>query len=475
MTVTSPRWPSTCTGCGRDSEIESRPTHGMRALCDACAAKPYTLAPAPALEAPNATSNGTVPNGTADVPPPAAVLKPRGIDMARVQPFKWAWRDRVLIGYLNLLVGDEGVGKGTLLSWLIARLTRGDLEGDLYGKPARVLIVGDEDGFDNVWVPRLYAADADLTRVCDLPVDESGALDIGRDAKKLRALLLADRFDVVIFDQLLDNLGADVDDWRAKSVRGAIAPLRRLAADLNITPIAALHTNKSDATTFRRRLAGTQAFNALSRSSLLLAAHPDDPDKRVVLRGKGNYAAPPKAIEFRIQADPVTLNGHTHKPTIAADVQDSDVTIEDILGAVPEPQTKAHAARTLIAEALEDGDWHDATPIRTELAHSGLSARGIVRAANDIGVERRRTDGFPSSAQWRLARGGGTTVTTGTTGTTAIRSSATHASRASDDAPKTLTRLDDEHALIDRIAAAFDATEIDPAQARLADITRAAA
>ena len=80
-----------------------------------------------------------------------------------------------------------------------------------------MLIVCDEDGFDGVWVPRLHAAGADLRFVCDLPVAESGALDIGRDAKKLRALLLADRFDVLIFDQLLDNLGADVDDWRAKS------------------------------------------------------------------------------------------------------------------------------------------------------------------------------------------------------------------------------------------------------------------
>lgn len=469
-------WPGNCTGCAREGiEVASRRSHGERVLCARCAAKPYKMPSATALNAPKPSRNGTVT--TVTVAQPSDVLKPRGIDMNRVQPFKWAWRDRVLVGYLNLLVGDEGVGKGTLLAWLIARLTRGELAGDLYGRPARVLIVGDEDGFDSVWVPRLFAADADLTLVCDLPVDESGALDIGRDAKKLRTMLLRDRFDVLIFDQLLDNLGADVDDWRAKSVRGAIAPLRRLIGDLDLTVIAALHTNKSDATTFRRRLAGTQAFNALSRSSLLLAAHPDDPDRRVVLRGKGNYAAPPKAIEFRIQADPVELNGHTHKPTIAANVDECDITIEDILGAAPEPQTKAQAARTLISEALADGGWHDATPIRTQLAQAGLSDRGIVRAANDLGVERRRTDGFPSSAQWRLARGGGTTVTTGTTGTTAIPSGATRASSASDDTPTALTPLGDEDALVEEIAAAFDATETNEAAqpAAVIDLRRAAA
>lgn len=58
--------------------------------------------------------SGRVPDAT------DTVLLPRGVDMSRVQPFRWAWEDRLLIGYLNLLVGDEGVGKGTLLAWLIA-------------------------------------------------------------------------------------------------------------------------------------------------------------------------------------------------------------------------------------------------------------------------------------------------------------------------------------------------------------------
>jgi hypothetical protein len=43
-TPTSPRWPSVCTGCGYDAEIESRLSHGMRALCDKCAALTITTA-----------------------------------------------------------------------------------------------------------------------------------------------------------------------------------------------------------------------------------------------------------------------------------------------------------------------------------------------------------------------------------------------------------------------------------------------
>jgi len=404
---------------------------------------------------------------------PASILQPRSVDLSRVVPFKWAWRDRILSGYLNLLVGDEGVGKGTFLAWLIARWTRGELAGDLLGKPARVLVIGDEDGFDGVWVPRLCAADADLGFVCELPPDESGAVNVARDAKKLKAMLLENRFDIVIFDQLLDNLGGDVDDWRAKSVRDAIAPLRRITADLGITTIGALHTNKSDAGTFRRRLSGTHAFNALSRSSLLLAEHPDDPDRRVVLRGKGNYAAPPEAFEFHITSKDLKLNGHTHKPSLATDVRTCDVTINDVLRAsIPEPQTKAHAARTVIADALEDGDWHDASPIRSQLTELGISERGIVRAGNDLGIERRRTNDFPSRNEWRHARGGALTGTTGTTGTTAAATRASSATRASAATPARLAPLDDE-ATVAALTEAFDATEIDsPPNGILIDITR---
>lgn len=99
-------------------------------------------------------------------------LTPRAADPSRVRPFKWAWSGRLLAGYLNVIVGDEGVGKGTFLAWLIARLSRGELPGTFYGRPVRTLVIGDEDGFDGVWTPRLMAADADLSMVSDLPVEE---------------------------------------------------------------------------------------------------------------------------------------------------------------------------------------------------------------------------------------------------------------------------------------------------------------
>jgi hypothetical protein len=55
VTAKTPRWASVCAGCGQDAELESRSTHGERALCDGCAAQPYRMPSADAVDAPRPT------------------------------------------------------------------------------------------------------------------------------------------------------------------------------------------------------------------------------------------------------------------------------------------------------------------------------------------------------------------------------------------------------------------------------------
>jgi hypothetical protein len=39
-------------------------------------------------------------------------LRLQTADLGRSRPPRWAWRRRVVIGQLNLLLGNEGIGKG---------------------------------------------------------------------------------------------------------------------------------------------------------------------------------------------------------------------------------------------------------------------------------------------------------------------------------------------------------------------------
>lgn len=240
---------------------------------------------------------------------PSIGLKVLAADLSRAQPPRWAWHHRLVLGYLNLLLGNEGVGKSTLVAWMIARLTRGELPGDLHGQPVSVGVIGDEDSFDGVWTPRLHAAGANLERVVQIERPDGGFVNIREDRDKLAGVITDHALGLLFFDQLLDNLGVGVDDWRQKAVREALQPLRSLARELSIATLGCLHPNKR-ADTFRQLVAGAPAFNSVSRSSLLLAQHPEDENLRVLVRGKGNLSQPPPAIEFQIAEHRFDANGH---------------------------------------------------------------------------------------------------------------------------------------------------------------------
>jgi hypothetical protein len=256
-------------------------------------------------------------------------MRVRPADVSRVRPIRWLWDKRLPLGYLSLLLGAEGIGKGTVAAWLIARLSKGELSGDLAGEAGRVLVIGDEDAFDSVWVPRLYAAGADLDLVDTLD-DEGEPFDL-RDEQRLRELVAGKGYRLLFFDALVDTLGADVDDWRSKEVRDRLRPLRHLARDLDVCALGSLHPNKGQRTSFRDLISGSHAFNASARSSLLVAAHPYDEDRRVLVRGKGNLSAAPRSFEFAIAGRELELNGHGFSLPILADEGEGELTVEDVI------------------------------------------------------------------------------------------------------------------------------------------------
>jgi hypothetical protein len=248
-------------------------------------------------------------------------LRTRGVRIERVRPLRWLWARRIPMGLPSLIVGEEGVGKGTFVSWLIARATRGELEGDLHGQPTRVLVVGDEDAFDQIWVPRLYAAGADLDMLRTL--DDGEIIDdFASAAPGLIAAIEQWQVGLLLLDALIDHIPGGMAGeavYNPKNVRQALMPLRQVAASTQVAALGLLHPIKGNVSSFRQLIAGSHQFNAVSRSSLLLAPDPDDDKRRIIVRGKGNHSAAPRSVEFAIAADVVELNGYTFEvPKVVA-------------------------------------------------------------------------------------------------------------------------------------------------------------
>lgn len=328
------------------------------------------------------------------------VTKP---DLSKARPPVFAWRNRIVVGYMNLLLGEEGVGKGTLACWLIRGWTRGALHGAFKDRPINVGIVADEDAINDTWTPRLHAAGADLNRVGFFERPDGGYVSVTGDRSAIAAQVRKHRFKVLFFDALLDNLGADVDVFNQKKVREALKPLRALARELNVAVVGTLHPNKRGRS--YRELSFGSGFNAVGRSNLWLAQDPDDPDMRLVVRGKGNLSKQPQTVAFRISESKVELNGHAWSVPRATDFFTVDTSLEDLLDHVngerlEQPDSKRGNAREAIRELLpRDGEWHDAGPI---IEAAGVDARIVREARKRLGVESRAKPGtFPATHQWR--------------------------------------------------------------------------
>ncbi len=330
----------------------------------------------------------------------------RKANIERARPFQWAWDQRILLSYLNLLIGEEGIGKGNLVAWIAANVTRGTLPGNLRG-PRKVLIIGDEDSFDHIWSPRLEVAGADLKGgyVEQVVSGPDGVLDVKEDVDSLRAYVKQEQIGLVYFDQLLDNLGV-TDSWKDKQVRDALTPLTRMAQDTKSAVLASMHPNKRGGS-FRDRISGTPAFNALARSSLLAAPHPTEPGRTVLVRGKGNYSAEPPAFEFRIEPQELTLgNGKNRrivKTSRITDIRETELRRDELLedsASRRRDDSKAGLARRLLAELFADGKERSAAEVQKALhqAH-GLSARTVSDAASALGFKKRQ-EGFPAEWYW---------------------------------------------------------------------------
>jgi hypothetical protein len=333
-------------------------------------------------------------------------LTVRKANIERAKPFEWAWDQRILISYMNILMGEEGIGKGTLVAWILARITRGELPGNLT-KPRKVAVIGDEDSFDHIWVPRLKVAGADESLVEYIAAGtDGGTFDVRSDADALRKYISSERVALVYLDQLLDNLGV-TNSWKDKEVRDALAPLRGVAQQTKAAILAAMHPNKREGT-FRDRMSGTPAFNALSRSSLLVAKHPHEPDRVAVVLGKGNFASERLAFEFRIEGRELSVDGkggkkRTIKTSCITDERVTSLTRDELLESKTSRRrddSNAGLARKELQKIFADGQEHSCGEVQLKLYREhGLPASVVSRAALALDFTKRKK-GFGPGSEW---------------------------------------------------------------------------
>jgi len=312
-----------------------------------------------------------------------------GILMSSVEPepVRWLWRHRIPLGKLTVIDGDPGLGKSLLTLDLAARVSMGREMPD--GTPgitggAGVVICSAEDGLSDTIRPRLELAGADLDRI--VAVEQVGTGDDARppslpeDLPVIRGEIERVGARLLIVDPLMAYLSGAVDAHRDQDVRRALASIARLAEEMDVATAAIRHLVKTGHANPLYRGGGSIGIVGAARSGMLVAQHPEHEEVRVLAPTKSNLGPPPESLEYVVEA----VGDVPRIRWVGA----SEQTARTLLSTDRQGRTRDTASDWL-QELLGPGAV-PAAEVRDAAEGAGFSWRTVRRAAEELGIERRK-------------------------------------------------------------------------------------
>lgn len=294
----------------------------------------------------------------------------------------WLWRHRIPAGEFVNLAGRGAAAKTTMLLGLAATLSRGGQWPD--GSPApkgSALVVEAEDPVNEVTIPRLLAAGADLDRVGI--VDRVGAVGVITpemlEAAEKDAALRDLR--MVILSPIRNLIG---DNNQPNNViRDRLMPLLDWARRRQLVIFNIMHPVKGNDKEDAAAIAGSAAYVELARMNWLATS--DAGDVRKVINLKTNIA--PQGIGSRYRVRQAFVQGG---------IETTRVEWLDEIGQQPadvgaqRPEAPALAGAVVLPFPWQDSNDSAAIGwLREQLAGGPRAASDILAAAGAANVPER--------------------------------------------------------------------------------------
>lgn len=338
--------------------------------------------------------------------------QPSGISLTRladVQPerVEWLWQGWLPRGKPVTLDGDPGLGKSTLSDEMAAVVTTGGTwpDGSKCAYPGAVLLMSAEDGLADTVRPRLDAAGADVTRVHSIDgmstVDESGEVVLRpptlADVVGLEDAIIRTDARLLVVDVIMAYLPSGTDSHRDQDIRRVLSRLSAVADRTGCTVLLLRHLNKAKGSDPLYRGGGSIGIVGAARAGMLVAADPDDPERRVLASVKSNLGPPPDSLTYRLvgagdhgvaRVQWEGSTNHTARTLLAEPHDDDSVAATEAEQWLHDYLTEQGAASSKVAKA--------------DAAKAGIRERTLQRAVKSlrVSVESR---GFPRVTWWQLA------------------------------------------------------------------------
>ena len=217
---------------------------------------------------------------------PLDVRPPTGIKRA----VRWLWNGWLPLGKVTLLAGSGGVGKGTLMAFLVACATgcRPWPDEQKSRKGTALIISTDDDEEDTLW-PRLELSGVKIDRV--LIPSTPGIPKWPELAERCR---ITKDLRLVYIDVMQAGMESGKDGNSAVDVSEHMGRFAEIAAGCGAAVILVHHTNKRTASRIKEGdlsdlVRGSGAWTDAARMAWLYCRDDKDPDKsRLLMRIKCN-------------------------------------------------------------------------------------------------------------------------------------------------------------------------------------------
>ncbi len=323
---------------------------------------------------------------------------------------RYLWKPYILRGDVTILAAAGGTGKTFALCGIAAELTNGRYPLNPFEQfePMRVLFISAEDP-DFILRDRMRRAGADLEKVFIMDATDSMHLRLsdGQGNPRLHDLMAAieaAKPDLVILDPLHAFVGSSVKMTESSAVRPFMQALANLAKNNDCAIVDVAHVNKrpAGANANDAILGATDVVNA-ARSVLrvIFDETGTDPNRRVLVHTKSNYAAMGQSVAFRI-GDDGKLDW----------IGFSDVTRSDLEAAARSNKALSEhmvskeadrAAKTLVVERLLALSEEQTEPKRfysyDTLRGMGISGKADIAPTIPALAEKGVTVNFPETAR----------------------------------------------------------------------------
>jgi hypothetical protein len=303
----------------------------------------------------------------------------------------WTWNGWIVAGCLHLLVARQGMGKSTVLAWLMALVTTGrEFPDDPTSRqPKRVAILSLEESDDRL-VARLHAAGADVTLVEVLSdvedVDDEGRSyrrpwRLPKDCTVLESFLREHCITLLGVDGLGYSITGDSHNYAV--VGSALSALAGVAERTGCAILGLTHPPKGASDPVTAAI-GSTAWTAVSRIVWVLGTDPNDESqqRRVCRVAKTNYRVPDNGIAFTIGNDDRWECGFVTGLGMSAVSAEELVAIRQTDG----ERSEREETRDLLRSILSNGPVDTSEVLKTTRA-AGVSDTTVKRARGDLGVK----------------------------------------------------------------------------------------